>query len=87
MDFSKPFSTFVSKKITQISYSTLSIGILSYIAQHTAKNLMHRGYEISRLNQFWEGSDGFILMAAVVYIIATIFAKGVEIQNENDLTV
>lgn len=87
MDLSKPFSTFVSKKITQISYCTLSIGILSYIAQHTAKNLMHHGYELSRLNQFWEDGQAFILMAAVVYIIATIFTKGVEIQNENDLTV
>jgi len=26
-------------------------------------------------------------MAAVIYIIAVIFAKGVEIQNENELTV
>nr|WP_242607157.1 hypothetical protein [Flavobacterium sp. MEB061] len=26
-------------------------------------------------------------MAAVVYVIATIFRKGVEIQNDNDLTV
>ncbi|MCY7422099.1 MAG: hypothetical protein LH478_10215 [Chitinophagaceae bacterium] len=27
------------------------------------------------------------MMAAVIYVIATIFTKGVEIQNENDLTV
>jgi len=26
-------------------------------------------------------------MAAVIYVIATIFSRGVEIQNENDLTV
>jgi len=26
-------------------------------------------------------------MAAVVYVIATIFKRGVELQNENDLTV
>ena len=48
---------------------------------------MHHGYEIDNLNQFWEDSQAFILMAAVIYIIATIFKKGVEIQNENDLTV
>jgi len=28
-----------------------------------------------------------ILMAAVIYVIATIVVRGVEIQNENDLTV
>ena len=87
IDLAKPFSTYVSKRISQISYYTLSIGLLSYIANQSAKNLMHHGYEIDNLNQFWEDSQAFILMAAVIYIIATIFKKGVEIQNENDLTV
>jgi Protein of unknown function (DUF2975) len=87
MDLSKPFNNFVSEQITKISYCTFCIGILSYIAQQTAKNLQHRGYVIDNLSQFWADSQAFILMAAVIYIIATIFKKGVEIQNENDLTV
>jgi len=87
LDLSKPFSSFVAKKITQISYYTFSIGILSFIAQQTAKNLSHHGFEINKLSQFWVDSQAFILMAAVIYVIATIFKKGVEIQNENDLTV
>ena len=73
MDLSKPFNTFVARQILQISYYTLSIGLLSYITDH--------------LNQFWGDSQAFILMGAVIYIIATIFKKGVDIQNENDLTV
>ena len=87
LDLSKPFNSFVSEQITQISYFTLSIGLLSYVARQTAKNLEHRGYEIDQLNQFWVDSEAFILMAAVVYVIATIFKRGLEIQNENDLTV
>lgn len=87
LDLSKPFNRFVSEKITQISYFTLSIGLLSYIARQTAKNLLHRGYKIDQLDQFWVDSQAFILMAAVVYVIATIFKKGLEIQTENDLTV
>lgn len=87
LDLSKPFNRFVSKQISQISYFTLSIGLLSYIARETAKNLLHRGYEIDQLNQFWVDSQAFILMAAIVYVIATIFKKGIELQNENDLTV
>jgi len=87
LDLSKPFSSFVAKKITQISYYTFSIGILSFIAQQTAKNLTHHGFEIDKLSQFWVDSQAFILMAAIIYVIATIFKKGVEIQNENDLTV
>lgn len=87
LDLSKPFSSFVAKKITQISYFTFLIGILSFMARQLAKNLSHRGYEIDKLSQFWVDSQAFILMAAVIYIIATIFKKGVAIQNENDLTV
>ena len=87
MNLSKPFSTFVARQISQISYYTLSIGLLSYIAQELAKNLTHYGFVTGGLTQFWADSQGFILMGAVIYIIATIFKKGVDIQNENDLTV
>lgn len=87
LDLSKPFSDFVSGQITQISYFTLSIGLLSYLARRTTQSLHHRGYEIDQLNQFWVDSQAFILMGAVIYIIAAIFKKGVAIQNENELTV
>ena len=87
LNLSKPFNSFVSVQITQISYYTFSIGILSYVARQTAKNLQHHGYVIDNLNGFWADSQAFILMAAVIYVIATIFKKGVELQNESNLTV
>lgn len=87
MDLKKPFSDFVATQISQISYYTLSIGLLSYIARQMVKNLMHHGFVPENLNQFWTDSQAFIIMGAVIYIIATIFRKGVAIQTENDLTV
>jgi hypothetical protein len=87
MDLTKPFNTFVAKQISLISYYTLSIGLLSFIARQSAQNLQRHGFEIDILNQFWVDSQAFVLMAAIIYVIATIFSKGVEIQNENDLTV
>lgn len=87
MDLSKPFSSFVAKQISLISYYTLAIGMFSYIARQLAKNLVHHGLVTDSLNPFWADSQAFILMGAVIYIIATIFKKGVDIQNENDLTV
>ena len=83
----KPFNSYVAVQITKISYYTLSIGLISYVARQTAIYLQHRGFEIDTLNQFWADSQAFILMAAVIYVIATIFTRGVEIQNEIDLTV
>ena len=87
MDLSKPFSSFVARQISQISYYTLLIGLLSFIARQLTKDLMHYGFVTDNLNQFWVDSQAFIIMGAVIYIIATIFKKGVDIQNENDLTV
>ncbi len=87
MDLTKPFNTFVTNQILQISYYTIAIGLFSYIARQAAKNLMHHGFVTDSLNQFWEDSQAFILMGAVIYIIATIFKKGVDLQNDNDLTV
>ena len=87
LDLSKPFSSFVSSQISQISYYTLSIGIMCLIAAQTTKNLDHHGYDVERLYQFWNDGKAFIPMSAVVYVISTIFKKGVELQKENDLTV
>lgn len=87
MDLSKPFDAFVSRQIFQISYYTLSVGLLSYIARQTAKNLASHGLATENLGQFWVDSQAFVLMGAVIYILATIFKKGVDLQTENDLTV
>lgn len=87
MDLTKPFNTFVSDQILRISYYTLAIGFFSLIGRQLAKNLSHHGFVTDSVNQFWADSQAFILMGAVTYIIATIFKKGVDIQNENDLTV
>ena len=87
LDLTKPFSTYAADQITKISYNIFSIGLISYIARQTAKGLPHYGFEIDTLNQYWADSEAYILMAAVVYVIAAIFSRGVEIQNENDLTV
>ena len=87
LDLLKPFSSYVADQIKKISYITLEIGILSLIAREISQSMVHYGLESDKLNQFWEDGSAFLLMAAVIYVIATIFSRGVEIQSENDLTV
>lgn len=87
LDLLKPFSRYAADQIFTISFFTLCIGLVSYIAQKTADALSDRGFDVNMLNQFWSDSQAFILMSAVVYVIAHIFSRGVEIQRENDLTV
>jgi len=87
LDLTSPFNSYVAGQVKILSYYTLSIGLISYIARQTAQGIQHYGFEIDALNQFWADSQAWILMAAVIYVIATIFSRGVELQNENDLTV
>ncbi|WP_339610040.1 DUF2975 domain-containing protein [uncultured Planktosalinus sp.] len=87
MDLAKPFDMFVSRQISQISYYTLSIGFLSYLGSQVANGLKDQGFVFENVHHYWEDSQAFILMGAILYIIATIFKKGVALQNENDLTV
>ena len=86
LNLSNPFSSFVSKQIARMAYYTFAIGLLSYVAREIAKSL--KGYGgMEKLDAFWADSQAFILMAAIIYVIAAIFKKGVELQHENDLTV
>ena len=87
LDLAKPFSNFVASKIMTICYFTLSIGLLSYVAKEIVQNLMNFGYTTDQLNPYWVDSQAFILMSAVIYIIATIFKRGIEMQTENDSTI
>jgi hypothetical protein len=87
LDLSNPFNSFVAKKISQISSYAFSIGLISYIAKEITEHMPHSTAEVDQLQKFWVDSQAFILMSAVVYIIAVIFKRGIEIQSENDLTV
>lgn len=87
LDLNRPFSSFVSKQISSISYTTFAIGLISIVARQTANSLSHKGFDVNKLNDFWVDSQAYILMAGVIYAIATIFKRGIEIQNENDSTI
>ena len=87
LDILNPFTKLVSNEIFRISYYTAAIGLLSFMARETTRILSNRGYEVDGLDNFWADSQAFILMAAIVYIIAIIIKRGIEIQSENELTV
>lgn len=83
----KPFSEEVSQLITGISYFSFAIGIISEIAHKFTKSIVQKGYQVDTIEKFWNDSAVFLMMAAILYIISLVFKKGIELQNENDLTV
>lgn len=83
----KPFSEDVAQLITGISYFSFAIGITSEIAHKFTKSIVQKGYQVDTIEKFWNDSAVFLMMAAILYIISLVFKKGIELQNENDLTV
>jgi hypothetical protein len=87
LHLSKPFSDYASRKMKRIGSITLSIGIMSYVASEVANYLEKRGFDLQALQLFWTDAQAFVLMSAVIFVIAAIFSKGLEIQTENELTI
>jgi len=83
----KPFSVEIARLIEMISLEVFSIAIVGMVAKQYTKKLVELGYDISFANEYWNGTGAFLMMAAIVYVIAQIFKRGMELQNENDLTV
>ena len=83
----KPFSDEIAKLIENISFEAFFIAIVGLVAQQYTKILIKSGNEISRAQDYWNDTEAFLIMAATIYVIAQVFKKGIELQNENDLTV
>ncbi|GMQ30269.1 DUF2975 domain-containing protein [Algoriphagus confluentis] len=87
LNLHKPFSQEMSLLISKISYYIFAAGILGAIAQGVSDELAKKGFPVANANQQWDDYSAFLMMAAVVFVIAQIFKKGLELQAENELTV
>ncbi len=78
-----PFSMEVADRIVKISYALIFIWVLSFVVGFFDK---WATLAIGLEPQF-EVRGEFLFMAGLVYLIGNIFKRGVEIQNENKLTI
>ncbi len=82
-DLNHPFNESTALIISKISHYALSIGVVALIADQYGTRVMRQGIAL----QIDWGADQFLFFAGIIYIIALVFKKGVEIQNENELTI
>jgi hypothetical protein len=84
----QPFNKKVRRFIFYLSYIALLIGLFSGFGIKYIERLINQGVkmpdtQLLRLG----GADVWLFMAVILFIIAQIFKRGIEIQTENDLTV
>ena len=88
LNLSKPFNEVVKRFVLIIAYLALGIGIFSFWGIKFAGQLANQGVKLPDILQLrFAGADVWLFMGVTLLVIAFIFKKGVEIQNENDLTV
>ena len=87
IDLIHPFSMEISRKISALSYIAFEIGIFLIFSNAFTGWLMKRGFELDRLQSYLSGTFEYLLLSALLFAIAQVFKRGVEIQAENELTV
>jgi len=88
MKIQRPFHQRVATLISKASFITLLISIFSYWGVKYSEWLTKKGIALPSVEQMeLGGADVWMFMCVVLVVIAQVFKKGIELQNENDLTV
>jgi hypothetical protein len=87
IDLIHPFSKEIAKLISTLSYIAFEIGIFLAMASGCADWLIKRSFELEGLQSYLSGAFEYFLLSSLIFAIAQVFKRGVEIQAENELTV
>jgi hypothetical protein len=84
LNLQDPFSRKVARSLEEIGIQLLGIWVVSVIAQQSVAWMSkNSGIHIGSLHAVNE----YLFIAGIVYIVSQVFKRGIEIQEENELTV
>lgn len=87
MSLVQPFNITISLLITKISYVALGIALVILATDVYVTVLIRKGVHFPNLGTILDGASGYLLLGGIIFAIAQVYALGIEIQAENDLTV
>ncbi len=88
LDLSKPFNLDLQKFISNNAYLAFGIGVFCISGKNYANWLETKNISLPSLeNLGFGGADVWLFMAIILFVISFIIKKGIEIQNENELTI
>jgi hypothetical protein len=78
----------VRRFIVNIAWLALGIGLFSFWGAEYTESFVAQGVNMPDLQYLrLGGADVWLFMGVVLLVIGQVFKKGIEIQNEIDLTV
>ena len=84
LNIKSPFTFEVSTKLENIAYSLFTIWVVSFIGENYV-DWIAKG--IDKPLSIIEDGNEFLFTAGIVYIISQIFKRGIELQQEQELTI
>lgn len=87
INLKQPFNAKICKWIERISHLALVIGIIQVCAKSYYARLVEEGFKLSKLSGYFSDGSQFLFLAGIIFIIAQIFKRGLELQSENELTI
>ena len=83
LNLADPFSAGVAGLVERISIVAFVAALFAIVAASYSDWLSKRGISIP---YDWAAGE-LLLLAGVIYVIAQVFKRGIELQSENDLTI
>lgn len=88
LNLAKPFNWETGRLVSNIASLSFGIGIFSLWGSKYTSWLIEKGMTLPSTEHLrLAGGDVWIFMGIILYVIAQIFKRGIEMQNENDLTI
>ncbi len=87
LNISQPFTADISQKILHACYAAFGSSVLLAAASKLSERITGRGITLVKIENLVSGGGEFLMMACILFFVAYIFKRGIEIQTENDLTI
>ncbi|MFH6987861.1 hypothetical protein ACHRVW_08955 [Flavobacterium collinsii] len=88
LNIAAPFNNLFRNFILTLAYISLGIGLFSSWGIELVNNLSNSGLKLQDIQQLQiAGSDVWLFMGVILFVVAYIFKKGIELQEENELTI
>ena len=87
INLGSPFNNKIKKLIFNLSMLVFAIGLLSKLTVKFSLKFISEGLSFPHLFELINIGDSFIFFGGILFFIAVLFKKGIEIQTENDLTI
>lgn len=88
LSMEKPFTGLLVRFMLRATYLTVGIGFFCYYGVGYSAWLAEKGINMPDTSALYlDGADVWLLMAVILFVTAQVIKRGVELQEENDLTV